>query len=89
MHGHAKIAISLPQDLLKGIERERRSRGESRSAFFRRAVEAYLCREREREWDEQYLRAYREVPEGPEEEAWAKAGFAAIADVPWEGGGNK
>lgn len=81
----AKIAISLPDEVLQAVEQERLARGESRSAFFRRAVEQYLRRERERKWEEEYVRAYREHPETPEELAWVKATLGyAFADSPWD-----
>ena len=83
----AKIAISLPEDLLQGIEKERRARGETRSEFFRRAVEAFLRRERERELEEQYVRGYLEMPETAEEVGWVQAaGLAALAHEPWDDG---
>ena len=58
MSRSAKIAISLPQELLEGIEKERLTRKESRSEFFRHAIEAFLRHEREREAIEQYIRGY-------------------------------
>lgn len=67
-----KIAISLPEDLLEGIERKRLVSGESRSQFFRRAVGAFLRSEREREAIEQYVQGYRQYPEGEEEIALAE-----------------
>ena len=80
----AKIAISLPEELLQGIERERRAKGETRSAFFRRAVEAFLRRERERDAIEQYIRGYQEQPETEEEVVFAEStGLAALAVNPW------
>ena len=85
----AKIAISLPDDVFQVIEKERLARGESRSAFFRRAVEAYLRRERERERDEQYVRAYQLYPETPEELAWAQLGLTALAQEPWDEGDDQ
>ena len=39
-----KVAISLPAGLLEMAEHERQLRGESRSEFFRHALEAYLRR---------------------------------------------
>ena len=80
----AKIGISLPEPVLEAIERERKARGETRSEFLRRAVEAFLRRERERQLEEQYIRGYQQYPEtqeeidlatamshwGPEEEHW-------------------
>jgi metal-responsive CopG/Arc/MetJ family transcriptional regulator len=80
----AKIAISLPDEVLQQVEQERLAKGESRSAFFRRAVEQLLRRERERLLDEQYVRGYLEFPEDEEELAWAQLGLAALAGEPWE-----
>ena len=34
----AKVAISLPEDVLEAVEAERKVKGESRSKFFRRAM---------------------------------------------------
>jgi metal-responsive CopG/Arc/MetJ family transcriptional regulator len=85
----AKIAISLPDDVLRDVERERRHRGESRSKFFRRAVEAFLRHEREREDIERYVSAYQRDPETPEELDWVEeVSTAALEDYLWspEGG---
>jgi metal-responsive CopG/Arc/MetJ family transcriptional regulator len=83
----AKIAISLPDPVLETIERERKASGESRSEFFRRAVEDLLRRERERELDAQYIRGYQQYPETAEEIAITESTLAeALADNPWEGG---
>ena len=62
-----KIAISLPEDILDEVEKERKGSGESRSLLFRRAVELLLRHRRENALSEQYVRAYREVPETGEE----------------------
>ncbi len=81
----AKIAISLPEDLLQNIEKERQARGESRSEFFRRAVETLLNLERERELDEQYIAGYKKYPETKEEIALAESTMLyAFAANPWE-----
>ena len=81
----AKIAISLPDKFLESIEKECRLRGETRSAFFRRAVEAFLRRERERELEEQYIRGYQRYPETAEEVAFAESTLTeALADNPWD-----
>ena len=86
----AKIAISLPDDVLKEIEKERLAKGVSRSEFFRRAVEEHLRRQRERELEEQYVRGYLENPETPEELEWVfKAGLEALAENPWEDGEDR
>ena len=69
----AKIAISLPDEVLEAVERERLGRGKvlSRSEFIKRAVEQYLRTETERELEERYIRGYLEHPETEEElDAW-------------------
>jgi metal-responsive CopG/Arc/MetJ family transcriptional regulator len=79
-----KIAISLPEEVLDAVEREREGSGESRSQFFRRAVEALLRRQREQELSEQYVRAYQKLPESPEEIEAARRGASSIlAEEPW------
>jgi metal-responsive CopG/Arc/MetJ family transcriptional regulator len=81
----AKIAISLPEDVLAAIERERRGSGESRSEFFRRAVETLLRRQREQEMNELYVRAYQQMPETEEEvEAARRAASNILTEEPWE-----
>ena len=86
----AKIAISLPDDVLRDVEKERQASGETRSQFFRRAVTALLKQKREQELDKQYVRAYREMPETREEiEAWSGLGLEALAQEPWDLGEDK
>ncbi len=81
----AKIAISLPEEVLSAIEREREDSGESRSQFFRRAAEMMLRRRREQEMSKQYIRAYKKMPETKEEvEAAWHASSAILAEEPWE-----
>jgi metal-responsive CopG/Arc/MetJ family transcriptional regulator len=81
----AKISISLPQDVLAAAEAERRATGETRSEFFRRAVERLLEREREEEAVEKYIAGYRAQPESADEEQEVTAaGLAALAGEPWE-----
>jgi metal-responsive CopG/Arc/MetJ family transcriptional regulator len=81
----AKIAISLPEEVLDAVERERVESGESRSAFFRRAVEALLRQQQEQELSEQYVRAYQKLPESPEEvEAARRAAGNILAEEPWQ-----
>lgn len=78
----AKVAISLPEDVLKAVEMERKTKGESRSQFFRRAVERLLKQERDSSKD--YVRGYQEFPESAEEvEAIHRIGIAVLAEEPW------
>ena len=81
----AKIAISLPDEVLAAVEKERLAKGESRSQFFRRAVEEQLRRERERKDIEQYIRGYQLYPETKTEIALAVAmSVYAFDDDSWE-----
>ncbi len=86
----SKIAISLPEEVLRAIESARKGSGESRSQFLRRAVEAYLRHQKERELDEQYIRGYTEQPETPQEAGGLYgAGLAALAQEPWDDGDDR
>ena len=80
-----KIAISLTEEMLREIESERTESGESRSEFFRRAVEMLLRLKREREKSEQYVRAYQRYPETKEEidSACVAAGII-LSEEPWQ-----
>ncbi len=81
----AKIAISLPDEVLEAVEKARLAKGESRSQFFRRAVEEHLRRQRDREDIEQYIRGYLENPETEEEIALLESTLGYVmAEHPWE-----
>jgi hypothetical protein len=85
MSGITKITISLPASVFAEVERERKVRAQSRSAFILRAVEEYLRREKHRADVEQYIRGYQEMPETEEEirEAEALAAWS-ISQLPWD-----
>ena len=84
MRKTARITISLQEDLLQDIERESRASGETRSEFLRRAVEALLRRERQREAIEQYIQGYSQHPETQEELGWVEASSQEVlAEYPW------
>ncbi len=81
----AKIAISLPEETLQAVEKERLATGLSRSEFFRRAVEEHLRRMKEREDAEQYVQGYLKYPETKGEITLAEATLGYVmADNPWE-----
>ena len=81
----AKIAISLPGNLLQGIDREREASGETRSEYFRRAVQVLLRYEEEREAAEQYVRGYVQDPETDSELDWVEVtSHEVLAAYPWE-----
>ncbi len=84
MDKSTKVAISLPENVLKAIEKERKVRGEIRSEFFRRAAEKLLKQEQEYKAVETYIRGYRTMPESAEEvEAAHRAGVAVLAEESW------
>ena len=81
----AKIAISLPEETLQAVEKERLANGISRSEFFRRAVEEHLRRAKEREDVERYIQGYLKYPETKEEIALAESTLGYVmAENPWE-----
>jgi len=81
----AKIAISLPEEVLAAVEQARKDNGESRSEFFRRAAETLLRRQREQKMNELYIRAYQQMPETEEGvEAARRAASNILAEEPWE-----
>ena len=80
----SKIAISLPEEVLTAVEREREESGESRSQIFRRAVELLLRHRKEKEMSDQYIRAYQQMPETTEEVTAARHSASTIlAEEPW------
>ena len=82
----AKIAISLPDEVLEAVEKERLGRGKvmSRSEFIKRAVQQYLRAESEKSLEEQYIRGYLEQPDTPEESEWlGEAAAEVFASNPW------
>lgn len=84
--GRAMVTISLDNELLAAVERERRARRQTRSEFFRSAAEQLL--DREREAIARYIRGYREFPETEEEIALAaQLGRAILAEEPWDATG--
>lgn len=84
----ARIAISLPKDLLVRIERERKAAGQTRSGWIRRALEALLAARRKADRVAEDRAAYERMPETPEEIAESMA-WALQPDVwkdlPWDG----
>ena len=81
----AKVAISLPEQVLAAVEEGRRAKGESRSEFFRRAVETRLKQEKESSTIRDYIRGYQQYPELDEEvEAVHRISSAVLVAEPWQ-----
>lgn len=84
MQKTSKIAISLPEEVLNAVEREREESGESRSQIFRRAVDLLLRQRKEKEMSEQYIRAYQQMPDTNEEVTAARhVASTILAEEPW------
>ncbi len=81
----SKVAISLPKEVLQAVETERKTRRESRSQYFRRAVERLIKQEQDSSAVKEYIAGYQKVPESAEEiEAVHRMGAAVLAEEPWE-----
>ena len=86
----AKIAISIPDELLEAVEQERQSTGASRSQVFRSALEEHLRRAKDREDVQQYIRGYQKYPETRGERAVAESTLHyAFDEESWEEEFNK
>jgi len=80
----AKIAISLPENTLEAVEKERKISGESRSEFFRRAVEKLLKQEQEAKTVESDVEGYRAIPESAGEiDTVHRSGVSILSEEPW------
>jgi metal-responsive CopG/Arc/MetJ family transcriptional regulator len=85
MTAAAKIAISLPQDVLASVEEACRGAGQSRSSFILRAVQAYLEASEAQAEAAAYALGYERFPETPEEIAEIdRMGAAVLALEPWD-----
>ena len=81
----AKIAISVPDEMLEAIEKERTVEGKTRSAFMCRAVKEYLLAKVERQKIEQYVKGYLDNPETTDEMASAEAlTNVGFSESPWD-----
>lgn len=80
-----KVAISLPGEVLQVVEAERKARKESRSQYFRRAVETLLKQEKSAAAVKDYIAGYRRFPESVEEvEMVHRMGIAELAEESWD-----
>ncbi|MBM4405022.1 MAG: hypothetical protein FJ039_02425 [Chloroflexi bacterium] len=87
MNRTEKVAISIPKDLYRWVERQRRAKGQSRSEFFCKALEEALHRDAESAREEQYRTAYLRSKGKGDEVPWAAATApSAFRDSPWRAG---
>jgi metal-responsive CopG/Arc/MetJ family transcriptional regulator len=68
-----KLAVSLPEDLLRAVEKARRARRLSRSAVVQSGLRAWLRAHAEQEKVRHYVSAYQRHPESDAEIAEAAA----------------
>jgi len=68
-----KIAISVPDELYRAVERARRSTGLSRSAVVQRALRLWLERSVHETAVREYVAGYRARPESPQDVKAAEA----------------
>ena len=80
-----KIAISLPADLLRKLERIREKTGETRSAVIRRTIEFALKKEAMDSEVKRYISGYMKYPETDEEKNIVKSTVVkSLDEEPWE-----
>ena len=81
----AKIAISLPVEVLRKVERLRKETGESRSALIRKAIERVFADREKAKRALAYIEGYRKYPDAVEDRPLTDAQVAeVIAKDPWE-----
>jgi metal-responsive CopG/Arc/MetJ family transcriptional regulator len=80
-----RVAISLPRELLKSVERLRRETGESRSALVQRALREVISQKKRAEDLRRYVEGYLAAPETADEISAAEAAAGQLlAEEPWE-----
>ena len=67
LDGGAKVAVSLPEDLYRAVERVRRRNGKTRSAVMQDALRYWLRHQAEIALVREYEEGYRRRPEGRRE----------------------
>ncbi len=68
-----KVAVSIPDDLYRAVERVRRTRRETRSAVIQAALRHWLAHEAQQVLVRDYVAGYRRKPEGRREILAAEA----------------
>ncbi len=83
MKSVAKVAVSLPVDTLKSLERVRVRLRKTRSGAVTEAIERWLQSEEVGDDERRYLEGYLRNPERAEDSA-ALAGAVVVTWEPWE-----
>ncbi len=75
-----KIAISIPKQKYRFLEKLRQRLGLSRSAIIDKAISFWLKRQQDEELIKKYEDSYRKKPENVSESvAWEKAGMEVLS----------
>ncbi|MBI4353611.1 MAG: ribbon-helix-helix protein, CopG family [Candidatus Omnitrophica bacterium] len=83
-HGTAKVAISMPQETFRSIERARRKLKLSRSEAVVDALRAWLAQQQEQARVRQYIEGYQRHPESRREaRAWTQLATPVFRQDPW------
>jgi metal-responsive CopG/Arc/MetJ family transcriptional regulator len=80
MKGVAKVAVSIPRDTLRSLERARARLRKTRSAAVTEAIEKWLRAEQVGEDDRRYVEGYLRHPE----QSGETAAVAEVAAATWE-----
>jgi metal-responsive CopG/Arc/MetJ family transcriptional regulator len=84
MKKNTKVAISLPVDMYENIEKARVKKGESRSEYFRHAIEKMLKEEQNARDIQVYVTSYAADPEtGAERKGVDRLSAAILARESW------
>ena len=79
-----KVAVSIPPELFRAVERARRLRGSSRSAFLQDALRHWLKHQAEVMLVREYEAGYRSKPETRREiKAAAAASAQLLSEMEW------
>lgn len=78
-----KIAISLPEEIMREMERQRELTGETRSGLVRRALKLLFEAGEHRAKVEAYIDGYRRDPESSEDLELAAVATEILSREPW------
>jgi metal-responsive CopG/Arc/MetJ family transcriptional regulator len=76
-----KVAVTIPIETLKALDRERHRIGASRSSLVASAIRQWLLTRASSSDEERYVLGYLRLPERPNEKV---AAAAVSASEPWE-----
>jgi len=80
-----KIAISLPKDAFRSLEKLRKQLGLARSALIAQALQNWINEHEQTENIRRYLEGYRRYPETAQEnDAAAATAHTTLSSLEWE-----